>query len=84
MLQRYSPLVAVLRGRQLAYGVGCCRHFQACGLAAGCDMSAMRRQSVRPQEFCNDGWKPGRAAAMAAGLTKEPGVHDFDTPARPG
>jgi integrase len=32
---------------------------------------------VRAQEFFNGGWKPGRAAAMAAGLTKEPRVHDL-------
>ncbi|GAB7071251.1 hypothetical protein JCM12141A_55400 [Mycolicibacterium hodleri] len=32
---------------------------------------------VRAQEFFNGGWKPGRAAAVAAGLTKEPRVHDL-------
>jgi integrase len=32
---------------------------------------------VRAQEFFNGGWKPGRAAAMKAGLTKEPRVHDL-------
>jgi integrase len=32
---------------------------------------------VRAQEFFNGGWKPGRARAMAAGLTKEPRVHDL-------
>jgi integrase len=32
---------------------------------------------VRAQEFFNGGWKPGRASAMKAGLTKEPRVHDL-------
>jgi integrase len=32
---------------------------------------------VRAQEFFNGGWKPGRASAMRAGLTKEPRVHDY-------
>jgi integrase len=32
---------------------------------------------VRAQEFFNGGWKPGRASAMRAGLTKEPRVHDL-------
>jgi integrase len=32
---------------------------------------------VRAQEFFNGGWKPGRAAAIAAGLAKEPRVHDL-------
>lgn len=32
---------------------------------------------IRAQEFFNYGWKPGRAAAQAAGLTKSPRVHDL-------
>jgi integrase len=32
---------------------------------------------VRAQEFFNGGWKPGRVAAIKAGLTKEPRVHDL-------
>lgn len=32
---------------------------------------------VRAQEFFNGGWKPGRDAAMKAGLTKCPRVHDL-------
>jgi integrase len=32
---------------------------------------------VRAQEFFNGGWKPGRDAAMKAGLTKSPRVHDL-------